>query len=90
MAKRCIIPGCQNTPLSKLGACRKHHAAVREMVPKRGPPNGARVLAARVTDEAKAKLERAGKGTRFGSAYLVASRLLERISPEDLAKYLVS
>ncbi len=83
----CIVPGCPNKPYA-LGACRKHHPKIREMVPKTGTPRGARVLATRISDEARARLVRAGKGTVFGSAYLVASRILETITPEEAARFL--
>ncbi len=88
MGKHCIIPGCQNAPHTKLGACRKHDAAVRALIPRVGAEKGARVLATRISDGAKAKLEEAGKGTPYRSAYLVACRLLESIPPKDIAKYL--
>lgn len=86
----CCIPGCKNVVLA-YGACARHKATVAPAVRhQRGviPGIGRKVLAVRVTSKARGKLDKAANAYGAHSAYKVGSLILERITEEDIAKYL--
>lgn len=86
----CCIPGCTNAVVA-YGACYKHKATVGPAVRHQRaviPAAGRKVLAVRITAKARGRLEDAAQASGRESAYKVASLLLERISREDIAKYL--
>lgn len=88
----CCIPGCKNV-IAAYGACYRHKGLVAPAVRhQRGviPAMGRKVLAVRITSKARTRLEAAAKLHNGHSAYKVASLLLERITSEDIAKYLDS